>query len=230
MFQQLLSRSGLSPEPGAGQPQSAMHPAAVNTHLLASSHSAPEPSSRAASPVHTHSSRLRPSSASATFPNRPPLSQFEQCLSQAADASTHQQQLEGATSAEAGPSARQDGKQHEIQSLANIGNDSQAAASGHTSICEAVAAAQQQAKDAGEEQGMTTCCFKCHLTTCCFQCHLTCTLLLHIHVLQTCHLSVRMIRLTCGTPQLFYLANGTKASPWKATTCLQHPHVATLYN
>ncbi|KAL0033380.1 hypothetical protein WJX77_006860 [Trebouxia sp. C0004] len=79
LFQQLLSRSGLSPDPGNGYSVQALRPSTYNSCVISSSHSAPEPSSRAASPVR-HSS-LRPTSASAVMSTRAQLSSFEESLS-----------------------------------------------------------------------------------------------------------------------------------------------------
>ncbi|DBA76621.1 TPA: hypothetical protein ACH3X2_008668 [Trebouxia sp. C0005] len=79
LFQQLLSCSGLSPDPGNGYSIPALRPSTYNTCVISSSHSAPEPSSRAASPVR-HSS-LRPTSASAVMSTHAQQLSFEESLS-----------------------------------------------------------------------------------------------------------------------------------------------------
>ncbi|KAL0051384.1 hypothetical protein WJX82_006453 [Trebouxia sp. C0006] len=79
LFKQLLSRSGLSPDPANGYSIPALRPSTYNTCVISSSHSAPEPSSRVASPVR-HSS-LRPTSASAVMSIHAQRLSFEESLS-----------------------------------------------------------------------------------------------------------------------------------------------------
>ena len=163
LFQQLLSRSGLSPESSACRPPSALHHAINHLEAGVNSHSAPEPSSRVASPMHTHTSRLRPASASAAVSNRPHLSQFEQSLSQAASAglSQHPDMMTG--SAEGGSSGRQDSAPEGLHSLGfGDGIAENQAAHGQTSIIQAVAVAQQQAGVSNRHPGRLSCRLSLH--------------------------------------------------------------------
>ncbi|KAL3152179.1 hypothetical protein ABBQ32_001270 [Trebouxia sp. C0010 RCD-2024] len=119
----------------------------------ASSQSAPEPSTRVASPTRAHSSRLRPASASPAVPVHPRVSQFEQSLAQAADHDSAQADI-ATGSGDTSTSERQDsGLAGDFSQLCgHVPADSRAAIAGHASIIEAVAAAQQQADDGSREQ------------------------------------------------------------------------------
>lgn len=145
----------MSPETTAGRPAALQH-AIFNTEVAASSHSAPEPSSRVASPTHAHSSHLRPSSASAAVPSHP-VSKFEQSLGQSAYQGLPQLHTRTG-SAGASISEVQDWGHESDVSQAYGGDlaDSMTAAPGQASIIEAVAAAQQQA-NAGTRQGDVKC-------------------------------------------------------------------------
>lgn len=156
----------MSPETTACRPASVLQHAIFNTEAAASSHSAPEPSSRVASPTHAHSSRLRPSSASADVPSHP-VSKFEQSLGQP-DYQGSPQVHTRAGSAGAGISEGQEWGHEDDVSQAYGGDlaDSMTAAPGQASIIEAVAAAQQQA-DAGRRQGNVNALLKnCYTTYC----------------------------------------------------------------
>ena len=142
----------MSPETTACCPASALQPAVFNTEAAASSHSAPEPSSRVASPTHAHSSRLRPSSASAAVSSPPHVTQFEQSLGQAdyqGSPPVHTATGSGDTSISEGQYL---GHGSVSQACEDDCADGTGAAPGQASIVEAVAAAQKQA-DAGTRQG-----------------------------------------------------------------------------
>lgn len=144
----------MSPEPGACRPASAFHHTFFNTEAAASSHSAPEPSSRVASPTHAYCGRLRPASASATVPSHSHESEFEQSLGLSAYHGSPQVHT-GTGPGHISISERQDSghaggvSQVHGDDLA----DSIAASPGQASIIEAVAAAQQQADASANKQG-----------------------------------------------------------------------------
>ena len=124
-----------------------------STEAAAASHSAPEPSSRVVSPTHAHSSRLRPSSASAAVSSRPHVTQFEQSLGQAVSQGSPKDQAHtGTGSGDTSISEGQDLGHSNVSQVHDDRADSTAAAPGQASIIEAVAAAQQQV-DAQTRQG-----------------------------------------------------------------------------
>ena len=169
----------MSPETTACRPASALQHTIFNTQAAASSHSAPEPSSRVASPTHAHSSRLRPSSASAAISSPPQVTQFEQSLGQA----YYQSSPPVHTGTGSGDTSISEGQYLGHGSVSSAYEDDRAditaAAPGQASIIEAVAAAQKQA-DAVPRQGklaQSNCaCLLARLLACWLPCLPSCLL------------------------------------------------------